>query len=86
MIDFSNSVILPRDEYIELSTTAWGQNTTVADRVAGTLQTTAFCTVLVAAFSAGTYVWYKAMSKLEDKKLANDILAAEEKQKIYNQK
>jgi|SRR5881398_918091 len=69
MLDLSNSVILPREDYQELSEAAWNQTpTAIKDRLAQTAQTTIVCTLLVGAISGGMYVYYKLQSKLEDKK------------------
>lgn len=86
-MDFSNSVIMPREDFIELSAVAWNQPpTSPAERIASTLQTTAFFTVAALAFSVSTWAWYRLMSKLEDKKLENAIYEAETIEKIQNKK
>lgn len=85
MLDLSSSVILPREDYIELCTTAWGQDPTpLGERIATTVQTIIVCAAIGGALAAPAWAWLKAGVKLEDKKLANDIAAAEAKQKIYN--
>ena len=86
-MDFSNSVILPREDFIELSTVAWNQPpTTVGERIGTTVQTTLFFTAMTAAFSVGTYAWYRLMSKLEKEKTANAIYEAETIENIRNKK
>ncbi len=73
-MDLANSVILPREDFIELSTVAWNQPPTSAkERVATTLQTSTIFMGAALAFGAGSWIWYKAMARLEDKKHENLI-------------
>lgn len=84
MYDFTNSVILPREDFIELSTAAWDHHPTpVAERVATTIQTTIVCSVLALAFSGATWAWYKAMSKLDREQTENEIAASEARANAY---
>ena len=86
MLDLSTSVIMPRDDFQELVTVAFNQTTTTGERVATSVQTFVFCTTVVTAFAGGMWAWYKSMAKLEDKKLANNIMEAEEISKINSPK
>lgn len=84
MIDFSNSVIMPRDDFEELTTVAFGQHTSLGERTASVVQTFLICATLAGAFIAATKSWKKSMVELDDAKLANKIMEAEELQKIQN--
>ena len=67
-LDFANSVIMPREDFIELQTAAWDTTpTTVGTRIASTVQTTLVCAVLAGAFTAGCWGWAKATDWLEEK-------------------
>lgn len=85
-MDFSKSVIMPRDDFEELQIAAWSQVPTPAgERVASIIHTSTVLGVLTAAFSVGTWVWYKAAEKLEEKKYANKIAEIEfEAEKLPN--
>lgn len=82
MIDFSNSVIMPREDAQELMLTAFDQHTSLGERAASVVQTALVCASLAGAFAAATWSWVKAMKKLEDAKLANTITEAEELRRI----
>lgn len=67
-MDFSNSVIMPREDFIELQTAAWDQlPLSVKDRVATTIQTTSICLGIATAVVAGTWGWAKAMDWLDQR-------------------
>lgn len=73
-MDFSKSVIMPREDFEELQIAAWDHNPpTVGERVGQTIQTSMVFAGLTAAFSVGTWAWYKLMSKLEAEKHAHKV-------------
>lgn len=77
-MDLSNSVVMPREDFIELSTAAWDHHPTPpSERFAQTLQTSTIFMAMAAAFSVGTWVWYRLMSQLEKEKLEHRIAAAD---------
>ena len=69
-MDFSNSVIMPREDFIELSTVAFDNNNPVPikERLATTAQTTATCAIIGSAFVLGTWGYVKAHDWLEEKR------------------
>lgn len=85
-MDLSSSVIMPREDFIELTTCAFNQPpTSPAERVAVTLQTTIIFAGIAAAFSGATYVWYRLMSKLESEKTENEITVIDARANSYKQ-
>lgn len=75
MSDLKNSVILPREDFLELQTAAWDPNSlTVNSRIATTVQTTLVFAAMAGAVAAGTWGWAKAMDWKEkrsfDRKMA----------------
>lgn len=84
-MDFSNSVIMPREDFMELSTVAWANPPkSLGDRTATVVQTILICSTLAGAFAAATRSWTKSMKQLEDAKLANKITELEETEKTRN--
>lgn len=63
MTDFSNSVIMPREDFIELSTAAFDNHHTppLSERAASTAQTTFIFAAMAAAVTAGSWGWAKAV-------------------------
>lgn len=71
----TNSVILPVEDFRELSEVAWNQPpATGKERVESVLQTTAIVAACAAAFSAASWGWAKAVNwrdkKSHERKLA----------------
>lgn len=68
--NLSNSVILPREDFLELQAAAYNPNdTTLATRVASTTQTTIVFAVLAGAVTAGSFGVAKAMDWYEERSL-----------------
>jgi len=71
MSDLSNSVIIPREDFLELQASAYNPNdTTLKTRAATTVQTTLVFAGMAGAMTAGTWGWAKAMDWLEMRRLA----------------
>lgn len=69
-MDFSNSVILPREDFEELQTAAWDQNpVATSERLASIAQTTILCVVLAGAVTAGSWGWAQAVNWRSEKVL-----------------
>lgn len=86
-MNLSDSVILPREDFIELQTVAWNQPPqSASERIASITHTTTIVAVLTVAWGAGCWAWYKAMAKLEDKKLANSLTELEEQDRLRTRK
>lgn len=67
-MDFSNSVILPREDFIELQTAAWDQpDMTVGDRASSIVQTTMVLAIVSSAIVAARWGWAKAADWQEQK-------------------
>lgn len=67
----SESVIMPREDFLELSAAAYDPNsTTFQTRLASTAQTTIVFAVMAGAVTAGTYGWAKAVDWLEMRRAA----------------
>lgn len=67
MTDFSNSVIMPREDFIELQTAAWDNDQTVGDRALATLQTTLVFTAIAGCVAASSWAYAKAMNWKDEK-------------------
>jgi len=63
----STHVALPQDVYAELQDTAYGQTSTPAERIAGTVQTTIVFAALAGAVTGGAWGIAKAMDWFEEK-------------------
>lgn len=58
----AESVIMPREDFLELSEAAWNQPTpTLGQRAATTVQTTLFCAALAGAVAAASWGWATAV-------------------------
>jgi hypothetical protein len=69
-MDFSNSVILPREDFVELQEAAWSQTPTSAgDRAANTAQTAVVLLLCSGAVTLGAWGWYKAMNWYDEQDL-----------------
>lgn len=68
MTDLNESVIMPREDFLELSEAAWNQTYTTGERIAGVAQTTITVFGISAAVAAGTWGWAKALDWLEDRR------------------
>ena len=69
-MDFSNSVILPREDFVELQTAAWDQTPpTASERAASILHTTILVGSIAGAVTAGTWGWAKAVDWLEERRI-----------------
>lgn len=73
--DLSNSVIMPREDFIELSTAAFDNShvPSVGERVGTTVQTTMVFAGIAAAVTAGSWGWAKAMEFLEEKRFQREM-------------
>lgn len=71
-MDLDNHVILPREDFLEMQSAAMHVSTSVSDRVAGTLHTTAVLTVMSAAIVGTTWGVAKAMDWFETRRLARE--------------
>ena len=70
-MNLENSVILPREDFVELQEAAWAQTpATLGERVAGTVQTSLVCFGIAAAVTAGTWGWAKALDWKDERRLA----------------
>lgn len=71
MKDLSESVIMPREDFYELSTVAFDNShvPSAGERVGQTLQTTAVFAGMAAAVGAGTWAYVKAHDWLETRRL-----------------
>ena len=77
-MDLSNSVILPREDFIELQQVAWDSTpAAVKTRVAQTIQSTTTMVGAAAIFVGATWGWVKAMDWLDGRRTANKIYEAE---------
>jgi hypothetical protein len=78
-MDLSESVIMPREDFIELSTVAFDNHhvPSVSERVGSTLQTTIVFGALAAAVTAGTWGYVKAHDWLEEKNFRRRIAERE---------
>jgi hypothetical protein len=75
MTDLSNSVIMPREDFIELSTVAFDNShvPTAGERVATTVQTLTVFSGLAAAVTAATWGWAKAVDWREKKQHEREL-------------
>lgn len=70
-MNLENSVILPREDFVELQEAAWAMpSTTPGERVASTVQTSIICFAVAAAVTAGTWGWAKACDWKDERALA----------------
>lgn len=69
MTDFNNSVIMPRDDFIELSTAAFDNHhvPTPGERFGNIVQTTMVLGATAGAFAGAAWGWAKAMDWYEKK-------------------
>lgn len=69
---FSNSVIVPREDFIELETAAYQNNHVpdAAERVGQTLQTAGVFALMTAAVVGGTWGWAAGVDWLEKRRQA----------------
>lgn len=76
-MDLSNSVILPREDFVELQTAAWDNihPTTNSERLGSIAQTTAVFVVIALAVTAGS--WGYAQAKVWSEKKSSAIRIAE---------
>lgn len=67
MNDFSKSVIIPREDFVELETAAYDNShvPTAGERVAQTLQTGGVLGLMAACVVAGTWGWAAGVDWLE---------------------
>lgn len=75
MNDLSNSVIMPRDDFYELSTVAFDNShvPSASERAATVLQSTLLFAGLAAAVTAGTVGWSWAVDRLEQRRHARQL-------------
>lgn len=80
MTDFSNSVIMPREDFIELTAVAYDNShvPTLGERVAQTTQTTAIFGGMTLAVVGASWGWAKAMDWLEERNYKRKIRALED--------
>lgn len=72
-MDFSKSVIMPREDFEELATVAFNQKTSVGERSASVAQFTLFCALFVGSFAFATRFWRKEMVALEKIKYDKEL-------------
>jgi hypothetical protein len=70
MPELNESVIMPREDFIELSTVAFDNShvPSASERVANVLQTTFIFGGVAGAVAAGTWGWAKAIDWLEERR------------------
>ena len=75
MSDLHDSVIMPREDFIELSTVAFDNShvPSASERVANVLQTTFLFGAMAGAVAAGTWGWAKATDWLEERRTARFV-------------
>lgn len=79
-MDFNNSVIMPREDFLEMQAVAWNQPTPSGkERVAQTAQTTLIFAAMSGAVVAGSYGWAKAMDWLDEKRFQRKMRENEAK-------
>ena len=73
--NLSESVIMPREDFIELSTVAFDNHhvPSASERVGTTLQTTAVFAGIAAAVTAGSWGWAKAITWREKKQHEREL-------------
>lgn len=77
-MDLSQSVVLPREDFMELQMAAWQHvPVPVKDRIAQTIQTSAVCMGLAAAVVVGTWGCFKAVDWLDERQLKRTIAERE---------
>jgi len=82
-MDFSNSVIIPRDDFVELETAAYSQtNKSIKDRSLDTVQASVIIVVIGGAFAASAWAWAKANDWYEKKAREKRLLDSESKKDI----
>lgn len=78
-MDLSNSVILPREDFLEMQEVAWNQPpVSFKDRSSSVAQTTLIVFVTAAAFTVGRWGWVTATDWYEKKAQAREIERASE--------
>lgn len=84
MTDLSNSVIIPREDFIELQTVAFDNShvPSAGERVGQILQNTTVFAGIALAFAGATWGWAKANDWLEERRHQRDL--AEKQFKIDN--
>jgi hypothetical protein len=74
-MDLSNSVIIPREDFLELQAVAWDSTPPAAkERIGSTIQTTFICMGVAAAVSAGTWGYATAMNWKDERTLRRAML------------
>jgi hypothetical protein len=76
MSDLSNSVIMPREDFVELQTVAWDKSQVVtpfAERAGTALTTTVFFAGAAAAVSVSVWAYAKATDWLDERSLRREI-------------
>lgn len=71
-MDLSNSVILPREDFYELQTSALAPMST-GQRIAGTIQTTVIFGAMTGVAVATVWSWAKATDWLEERQFQRAI-------------
>lgn len=79
MTDLKNSVIMPREDFIELSTAAYDNHhvPSAGERIGSTLQNTILFAGIAATVTAGTWGWAMALDWRESRKLRRDMERAQ---------
>lgn len=76
VMNLSESVILPREDFIELQTAAWDQTPpSLSTRAAQSAQTTYVCVMLATVVVGATWGCTKAVDWLENRRLARQRAA-----------
>ena len=85
-MDFSNSVILPREDFVELQEAAWNApDLTTKDRVANSVQAFVYCAFGAGMIAAGTWGWATAVEWHEKKASERRLREAELAKKATQQ-
>jgi hypothetical protein len=75
-MDFSNSVLVPRDDFMEMQEAAFSTPPlSTKDRIATTATTVVVSAALAGAVTAAAWGWYKAMDWYDKRAIARQIEA-----------
>ena len=82
-MDLTNHVILPREDFVELQTTAYEQTQTIKERVVGTIHYTVVCGVTAGVVAASSWAYAKAMDWKDAKSFERELERAELNNNTY---
>lgn len=84
--DLKDHVILPREDFIEITTAAFDTPQSVGARIGTTVQTTIFVAACAGAFGLGSWAYYKAADWYETRKFQRDVDLIDHKAAVRNSK